>query len=58
MTPAEFCDMIEAAGLTQESAAELLGVKQSTVFRWLNGETPISEEKATLIRERIQVEQK
>ena len=53
MTPTEFRQILEAASLTQQGAAEVLRVTQTTVFRWLNSETPISEKSATLIRERI-----
>ncbi len=50
MKPREFRDIIEAAEITQEEAAERLGVSRPTVVRWLSGRTPISKSKAKLIR--------
>ena len=45
--------LLDAAGLNQEAAANVLGVNQATVCRWLNDSVPISAEKAALIRDRI-----
>ena len=53
MTPDEFRALLDAAGLTQAAAAARLGVTGPTVFSWLEGHTPIAEDKARLIRERI-----
>ena len=58
MSADEFRALLKAANMPQHRAAKLLGVGQPTVFRWLNGETPISEERAALIRERIKPEVK
>jgi transcriptional regulator with XRE-family HTH domain len=56
MTPDEFRARMEAAGLTERTAAEALGVNKNTVYRWLSGETPIAADKAALIRQRIRPE--
>lgn len=53
MTPEEFRALLDAAGLTEKRAAKVLGVHPSTVHRWQNGETPITIDRAALIRERI-----
>ena len=58
MSADEFRAILEAAGVPQHRAAVLLGVGQTTVFRWLHGEAPISEARAALIRERIKPEVK
>lgn len=54
MTAIELRRILDAAGMNQTAAAKLLGVNQTTVCRWLSGMAPISEEKAGLIRERIE----
>ena len=53
MTRDEFRTLLDASGLTQAGTAEALGVNRATVLRWLDGYTPISAGKATLVRERI-----
>lgn len=53
MTAEEFRALLDAVGLTEKQAAKLLGVSTSTVHRWQNGETPITLDRAHLIRERI-----
>lgn len=42
MTPQEFKDWREALGLTQQQAAELLGVTRRAVVKWEAGAAPIS----------------
>ena len=58
MTADEFRAILDAADLTIAEAAKALGVGTSTIDRWLNDETPISEARAALIRERIGGEKK
>ena len=53
MSADEFRTLFEAAGLTEHSAAALLGVHASTVHRWINGDAPIADDKARLIRTRL-----
>jgi DNA-binding transcriptional regulator YdaS (Cro superfamily) len=56
MTADEFSTILDAAGFNTVQAAKALGVVNATVFRWLNGDTPISEARAAIIRERIKSE--
>ena len=58
MSADEFRAILEAAKVPQHRAAKLLGVGQTTIFRWLNNEAPISEARAATIRERIKPEVK
>ena len=58
MSADEFRAILEAAKMPQHRAAGLLGVGSTTIFRWLNDETPITEARAALIRERIKPEVK
>ncbi len=53
MTADQFRALLEAAGLTQQRAAALLGVSVTAVQHWLQGDTPISQAKADLIRARL-----
>lgn len=53
MTPDEFRALLDTSGLTQAAAAVLLGVSGATVFNWLEGHTPITDDRAALIRARI-----
>lgn len=53
MTADEFRDILEAANLNQQGAADALGVGLATVQRWIQEQTPISQERAKLIRERL-----
>lgn len=53
MTPAEFRDLIDAAGLKRVRVAELLGVTRQTVTRWQSGYTPIGRAESVLIRRTI-----
>jgi hypothetical protein len=57
MTPDEFRAPLDASGLTQAGAADRLGVTGATVFNWLEGHTPITEDRAALIRARIRPEE-
>jgi len=41
MTPEQFCEAIDALGLTQDTAATLLGVHPRTTRRWANAEREI-----------------
>lgn len=41
MTPDEFCREMDRLGLTQLGAAELMGVNDRTIRRWMRGERPI-----------------
>lgn len=50
MTPDEFREILEAAGVKQGEAAERLGVTRQTVVRWLSNFTPIGRANANLIR--------
>jgi len=50
MTPEEFRELLESAGLTIREAADLLGVSNPTVSRWQTGKTPIGNSSAKLIR--------
>lgn len=54
MTAEEFRVLLEAAEMSQKGAVAALGVSLATVCRWLNSETPISADRAQLIRERIE----
>ena len=49
MKPDQLRAIIEGAGVTQQRAAELLGVSRPTIVRWLAGRTPISRANARLI---------
>lgn len=42
-------DTLARLGLTQAAAGELLGVEQSTISRWLNGERSIPPPVAKLL---------
>jgi DNA-binding transcriptional regulator YiaG len=53
MTPDEFRALLDASGLTQATAADRLGVTGATVFNWLEGHTPITDDRAALIRAHI-----
>ncbi len=44
----------EKLGLTQAQLAELLGVKENTVYRWESGRLPISK-TVELALERIEI---
>ena len=50
MTGDELREMREAAGLTQAALADMLGVKQSTVYRWEHGQRGISGQVARHVR--------
>jgi DNA-binding transcriptional regulator YiaG len=56
MTPDEFGALLDASGLTQAAVAVRLGVTGATVFNWLEGHTPITDDRAALIRARIRPE--
>jgi DNA-binding transcriptional regulator YiaG len=56
MTPDEFRALLDASGLTQAAAAVQLGVTGATVFNWLEGHTPITADRAALIRALIRPE--
>lgn len=58
MTPAQFKARLEAAGLNQTQAADLLEIARTTVVRWLNGSVPISRANARLISVVITPKQK
>lgn len=58
MTPQQFREIIEAAGVTQGEAAERLGVTRQTVVRWLGNSTPIDKANATLIRATFKAKKK
>jgi transcriptional regulator with XRE-family HTH domain len=58
MKGSDFRRLIEAADLDTKQVAELLGVGRSTVYRWLNDETPISPGNVLLIRSRIKVKKR
>jgi transposase len=58
MTPKAFRDLLGAAGLDPQSAAPLLGVGKSTVYRWLSGDTNIAASSALLIQSRIKPKKK
>ncbi len=47
----------EELGLTQAQLAELLGVKENTVYRWESGRLPISK-TVELAFERIEIKLK
>ena len=49
MTGDELREMRKAAGLTQAALAERLGVRQSAIYRWEQGQRGISEPMARLI---------
>ncbi len=55
MTIDEFRAILEAADLDIGQTAKLLGVPISTVHRWLHVYTPISQDEAILIRDRIKI---
>jgi transcriptional regulator with XRE-family HTH domain len=41
MTPAAFRTALESLGLTPAEASRLLGVQNSTIWRWMKGDRPI-----------------
>jgi transcriptional regulator with XRE-family HTH domain len=49
----EFARLLADKRLTQQEAADRLGVHRRTVLRWLHGHTPISEAVSLLIRAKI-----
>jgi DNA-binding transcriptional regulator YiaG len=56
MTPDEFRALLDASGLIQAAAADRLGITGATVFNWLEGRTPITDDRAALIRALIRPE--
>jgi transposase len=54
MSVDEFKKLTEAAGLTKKAAiARAIGIHRATVYRWLDGTTPIGEANALLIRAKL-----
>ncbi len=53
MEPDDFRALLKRKGLTQEQAAEKLGVSRRTIIRWCDGTSRIDERSALLIRARI-----
>ena len=53
MTADEFRTILDAAELNTVQVAKLIGMSTTTIDRWLHDETPISQGKAKLIRDRI-----
>lgn len=53
MTGREFKSLLDASGMDTKQAAEILGVGRTTVYRWLNGTTPITAANAMLVKDRI-----
>jgi len=49
MTTDDLADSLARLGLTQAAAGELLGVDQSAISRWLNGERAIPNPVAKLL---------
>ncbi len=59
MTPDELrALMARADDITQKALAQALGVHKMTVWRWLNGRTPIDAANAALIRQTIKHKKK
>ncbi len=50
MTPEEFKKLQKKAGLTNQAAAELLGVSLPTISKWRNGTRRITTPMETLIK--------
>ena len=53
MSADEFRAILDAAGLTRATAAARLEVSAFAVYSWLTGRTPISTDRARLIRARL-----
>lgn len=50
MTADELRALIAAAGLTNSTLAERLGITRQTVWMWATGRTPISRQAVALIK--------
>lgn len=54
MTPDELKTLMQKVGVTQKAAlARLLDVHRATIYRWLDGTTPIDQANALLIRSKL-----
>jgi transcriptional regulator with XRE-family HTH domain len=50
------CEHLEKTGMTQTEFGKGIGVGQGTVYQWINGDRPVSIERALDIEERYGID--